>query len=597
MDRERWFERYYDDVILPSYNDEERVMQAHLKYGRLPEVTISNDFDISLKSSELKIDKVPKQQYFTGRKPIIPFYLADTFCETFTVQGLLDQFNTILGTSYALGTAGMHSVLEHCILKKYDFGTAYARLRSFWYGDLTAVVDDLSRREVQYRRMLEDVLVTDRIIYPRVPPRRVWDLYSNRVVPWYVARRRPWAISHAWMDKCYRENVSTAINGHQWPVPIPKTARLDHIRIEMLNLGAEYVWLDVLCLRQEGGPMEDLRVEEWKVDVPTIGSVYAGADKVVCYLSGLGLALELKSYWTEVGSSYPGPRDWFKRAWTLQEISEHMIIGGDTGNEDIQVYAGMELVRLQRIRSQHRVYDVLSQMRKRESTNPVDKVAGMAYLLHSDSIPAYYGTQSEEDAWSSLVDVAAHQCQWDLLFLYPEPGDGTKTWRPSWRQAMSGTLPWREQRHLNLQIGCWDQDGKTDANTYHNGYLVESAVVRGLSEERHYESTTPIITEMGGPGLRPRVGQLVVKDNIGKECSFEITASHWYPIPNGPYTLLGSTTKTSSIFWVVGHRLENGKLKKLSVVQMCLDGIPAVSLMDSLVSRTIATRTSITLLS
>lgn len=253
MGRERWFECYYDDVILPSYNDEERVMQAHLKYGRLPEVTISNVLDMSLEVSELKIDKVSQQQSFIGRKPVMPSYLANIFCETFTVQGLLDQFNTILGTSYTLSTAGIHSVLRHCTLKKYDFGTAYARLRPFWYGDLTAVVDELSRREVQYRRMLEDVLVADRIIYPRVPPRRVWDLYSNRVVPWYVARRRPWAISHAWMDECYREDVSTAINGHEWPVPIPKTTRLDHIRIEMLNLGAEYIWLDVLCLHRKVG--------------------------------------------------------------------------------------------------------------------------------------------------------------------------------------------------------------------------------------------------------------------------------------------------------------------------------------------------------
>ncbi len=35
----------------------------------------------------------------------------------------------------------------------------------------------------------------------------------------------------------------------------------------MLNLGAEYVWLDVLCLRQKEGLREDLREEEWKVDV------------------------------------------------------------------------------------------------------------------------------------------------------------------------------------------------------------------------------------------------------------------------------------------------------------------------------------------
>ncbi|KAK0189380.1 hypothetical protein F5146DRAFT_1199348 [Armillaria mellea] len=398
-----------------NYNDEERITQAHLKYDCLPEVTI----DISLVSSPWS-RSTDKQQSFTGRKPVIPSDLADTSCDEYIIQGLLNQFNAILGTSYTLSTAGIRSILEHYISKEYDFGTAYAH--------------DLSRREVQYQQMLEDVLITDRIIYPHVPPRRVWDLYSNRVVPWCIARRRPWAISHAWMDRCFRKDVSTAINDYEWPVPIPKYTSLDRIRIELLNLGAEYVWLDVLCLRQVDGrriESEDLRAEEWKVDVPTIGSVYAGAEKVVCYLSGLGLPLDMQPDLS--------PNNWFKRAWTLQEISEHMILGGDTGDENTRLCAEREVIRLQRIRGRHRVYGLLSQMQKRRSTNPVDKVA------------AYCGTQSEENAWSSLVDVAAHQCQWDLLFLYPEPGDGTRIWRPSWRQAMSGTLPLRE-RHLNLQI-------------------------------------------------------------------------------------------------------------------------------------------------
>ncbi len=83
-------------------------------------------------------------------------------------------------------------------------------------------------------------------------------------------------------------DVQTPINGKEWPVHIPKDVDLNLIRIEMLNLGAEYMWLEVLCLRQkdEGGLREDLRMEEWKLDVPTIGGMYNG--KVVIYLSGLG---------------------------------------------------------------------------------------------------------------------------------------------------------------------------------------------------------------------------------------------------------------------------------------------------------------------
>ncbi len=46
-------------------------------------------------------------------------------------------------------------------------------------------------------------------------------------------------ISHAWVDEKDRVNVMTPINGYKWPVPIPKNASLDLIRVEMLNLGAK----------------------------------------------------------------------------------------------------------------------------------------------------------------------------------------------------------------------------------------------------------------------------------------------------------------------------------------------------------------------
>ncbi len=140
-----------------------------------------------------------------------------------------------------------------------------------------------------------------------------------------VALRAPWGISHAWLDASRRKNVLTPINGHQWPVPIPEDANLDLIRIEMLNLGAEYAWLDVLCLRQEGGRDEHLRGGEWMLDVPNIGNAYV-SKKVVCYFNGLGRPLER-------GFDSDSPRSWFKRTWTLQETSHNWTIGGDTGNK------------------------------------------------------------------------------------------------------------------------------------------------------------------------------------------------------------------------------------------------------------------------
>ncbi len=137
------------------------------------------------------------------------------------------------------------------------------------------------------------MLINGRIKTLHTGCQRAWDLYANRVVPSWSGYT-PWGISHAWVDERDRVNVWSPINGYEWPVPIPRNANLDLIRIEMLNLGAHYVWLDVLCLRQEGGLSEDLRVQEWKIDVPTIGSVYALGKPVVCYFCGLGLPLHLQ---------------------------------------------------------------------------------------------------------------------------------------------------------------------------------------------------------------------------------------------------------------------------------------------------------------
>ncbi|PBK59354.1 hypothetical protein ARMSODRAFT_838704, partial [Armillaria solidipes] len=140
-----------------------------------------------------------------------------------------------------------------------------------------------------------------------VPPWCVWDLHANRVVEWYWRdwKKSLWAISHAWMDVEECMDVWTPINGYQWPIPIPKDSNLDLIQIEMLNLGADYVWLDVLCLRQPGGPGEHLRMEEWKVDVPTIGWAYRQAQTVVYYFSGLGRPLSFKL------GNFESDRCWF----------------------------------------------------------------------------------------------------------------------------------------------------------------------------------------------------------------------------------------------------------------------------------------------
>ncbi|KAK0506581.1 hypothetical protein EDD18DRAFT_1059612 [Armillaria luteobubalina] len=456
----------------------------------------------------------------------------------------------MLGTSYSLDTRSLSSVLEDCIAKNYDFGTAYGRLRSSW--DRDDIQKELSKREAKDRELRRKAVEGSRIVVPGIKPRRVWDLYSNRVVPWWCCQvdfhldneARP--ISHAWVDEVDRVDLLTPINGCEWPVPIPKGANLDLIRIEMLNLRQAYTWLDVLCLRQRGGPREDLRVEEWKLDVPTIGGIYKHAE-VVCYLSGLGLPLSLKE--GDLESDWC----WFRRAWTLQEVGRRRTIAGDTPDgplhakpiDDAGNYESKILTRFHKqLESvdipRSDIYGPLSAMQHRISTNPVDKVAGLAYSLETGFIPAYYESQSLEDAWTALVNAMWLRMRGRLFFSYPEPGTGGVKWRPSWEQVMEKPLP----NDIDSRLPYVERD-----DDWYEGRWIERGFVRGLA--------------VGGEEGITRRGELVVEDADGISHAFRIAASHQYPIPEDTYTLLGSWEH-----WVVGRRLPNKMFEKVSVLMI-----------------------------
>ncbi len=167
--------------------------------------------------------------------------------------------------------------------------------------------------------------------------------------------------------------------------------------------------------------------------MPTIGHVYDEPGNVVCYFSGLGRPLSSTP-------DFDSDRSWFRRAWTLQEIgvgSEGIVIGGETGDDSISTVFNEQLDLLG---DMWLVDTVLSQMQKRVSTNPMDRVAGLAYLLYTEYIPRYDADQSEESAWVALVNAMVGGSRMDLLFCYPEPGNGSKCWRASWKQVMNTTL-------------------------------------------------------------------------------------------------------------------------------------------------------------
>ncbi len=94
-----------------------------------------------------------------------------------------------------------------------------------------------------------------------------------------------------------------------------------------------------------------------------------------------------------------------RRAWTLQETQSGMTIGGDTGDDRFiekemrtRVENRLSLLKRGAGGVDWSMFVALSEMQKRVATNYVDRVAGLSYLLLSEEIPAYYPTQSEEDA-------------------------------------------------------------------------------------------------------------------------------------------------------------------------------------------------------
>ncbi|KAK0493537.1 hypothetical protein EDD18DRAFT_1078127 [Armillaria luteobubalina] len=555
--------------------------------------------------AELSIE-VPKQRSYKGSSPVISRSLADTPCATLGAQGVLDRLNATLGTSHTLPTApssststaspvplsatsvqdqlSLLSILEEYIQKNYDFGTAYALLRPIWKKvNPSSILDKLRRREEADKKRRQEALVGNRIVNPKLSSRRVWDLCSNRVVPsWVTCKYNPTPTSHAWVDEKDRVDVWTSINGKEWPVPIPKDTDLNLIRIEMLNLAAEiaeryktesddlvhymaeYVWLDVLCLRQkeEGVPREDLRVKEWMLDVPTIGRVYRHQE-VVIYLNGLGQPLRLKD------SDLDSNRSWFQRAWTLQEIGSSHIIAGDTPDGPMHAqqvngsnYETTLLTRFHEERNSVKsieldLFAMMASMQKRVSTNPVDRVAGLAFPLWTKTVPAYYESETLEDAWTALVNAMHPWKRGELLFMYPGVGLGCKKWRPTWDQVMKELLP-QSGHPLGADINLLRND-EMDEDSYY-GFCIQKGYVRGL--------------DSGLAEEQDHCGELVVQAADGIVHTFEIHITHGLPIPEDMYTLLNRGDKYVTNDWAVGRQLPNQRFEKVSVIATdCKDGM------------------------
>ena len=503
--------------------------------------------------------EVPRQVKFSSKAPVIQSSLASISCKAMGVSELLERLNEVLRMKYTLETPFLSDILQTYIDRDYDFGTTLGYLRPHWSVGFSALKEELEKLEAEDTEMRQSAMDTrkNQIVNPGLRPRRVWDLYSNRILPIWAIRKDPWAVSHPWMELELRHNVDTPINGYKWPVPIPIDTTLERVRVELLNLGAEYIWVDVLCLRQEGSmENERLRLEEWKLDVPTIGYVYRQNQRIVYYYSGLGRPFRI--------GDLTGKRHWLNRAWTLQEICENSVIGGIAadspmpsvyleGEGNVASEAGRFYDILGSLPSVllevGNVFTVLEAMRHRSAVSELDKIAGLGYLLRPSVLPTYIPSQPAEDAWNHLIETMSDRSRGDLLFLYPSPGNGYHIWAPSWQQVMDATkLPHdgAEGRFASLTSIC---SATTGAYEYHyRGHRIERCMLRGLDKPDHQRKHRDGIVSITSAGV-----------------TYELTiwAAHQQPIEEGSYVLIGSLCYG---FWVVGRIRDTGHIEKVSVI-------------------------------
>ncbi|KAF8441158.1 ankyrin repeat-containing domain protein [Terfezia claveryi] len=410
---------------------------------------------------------------------------ARVACQGLDEEVLLHLLRELVGLDRA--TLEHHKVwirndIRYFVTQGFDLGLAYSAARVAW-NDLMVKgrsKSDVARYRYSWLELAEYLDKVRAAVITRdsagqelikepyeVMPRRVWDLKSNRVVAYSMLHakvqathqvgypapaptRAPfWAISHSWTDDM--EAVDTPINCHQWPVPLPRTVSLEGVRNALLELGAEYVWLDVLCLRQQShSPSHQLKQDEWKLDVPTIGNIYRAAERVVRYFNGLGIPF------TECG--WDNPRHWLRRAWTLQEIkTDNTTHNGGVVRANILNTEGMLAGKVTTLRRAIRpvlrlaaevdspggcsVYELAREMAKRYATQPTDKVAGLLYLLRTRELPTYDESITSEAAWAKCIPLLPLERKVELLFDFPYRGLLQSGWFPTWKQV----LEWPER--------------------------------------------------------------------------------------------------------------------------------------------------------
>ncbi|GJE93709.1 hypothetical protein PsYK624_098700 [Phanerochaete sordida] len=513
---------------------------------------------------------VPMQRMHTGNG-VVGNDWAGLPCGNLGVDDLLHRLNDVLGTRYTTAAKpGLRECLLHFRKRSRDLGEMYGMLRPRWSLDFRNVLSSMVRLERDLADLRDRALQGSYINDHRLPPRRVWDLRSNRVLPFHCLPRacdddlrhipsNVWTVSHGWVEDSDLQYVWTPINAKEWPVPFPKRTTLDHVRIELLNMGAEYVWLDVLCLRQsllDSAEKEAVRKEEWKSDVPTIGYIYHESPHRPCitYYNGLGLAFATSR------AVLQSPRHWFNRAWTLQESASGWLPGGLTGQAlpgSDGFFARVRDVIRSLANTDERVL-LIEDMKDRYASTALDKIFCLGCPLQCQTLPIYelkyeYTPEDIEFAWIELIK-HMHPRPRTLIFLL-QPSDKPFSPWVSWEKFAS-IEPWNSHPSSDSgedlllvdrrSLGAYP---KVEGEYYHVGYVLGPCCIRGLDA-------------LGNSDTVRKVAALHFASNQLDPVDISITSMLGIVLPDVQYVLVGVGSPWKEhwiVVEVVGERLIRGQ--------------------------------------
>lgn len=571
--------------------------------------------------------EISLQRAFCGPRRVLTDEEASLPCSQFKTSELLDRMNYHMGTTYDLNPA-RESLLTMCMRLgdlARDFGVLYSLLRPVWNADPSIAEMDISKRRDEEARARKGLVQGNYLVEMFVKPRRMWDLWSNRVIPtWMIdltsratylyimssstnaphglhavgdrdtAKALRWsgqngqmnseffAVSHAWKEPSQRQKIDTPINGHEWPVPIPTSTSLERIRTELLHFTSDYrpyAWIDALCLRQEGDrAKEALRQEEWQSDIPIIGATYIASNDVVYYLSGLGMPFKADDLASE--------RHWLNRAWTLQESKlEHAsYIAGISTNSPRMPHISdssafqhdYNVLKLcHRFgKASHTLIHLpaaMKAMRSRFATTDLDKVAGLNYLSQGfplsggpPKLPIYKLGSDPEDAWRIWMAAQVPENKSHFLFNIPEPGPGASHERNHYMWCPS----WKQAMESSLLGSYVAGHPRVDYDEQRQEFSIDC--------ERVVARLSGFDKPIGLGSLTP--GKVTIETTSKLDTATEWTACeayilHQHAIPDGLYTLLLGKSDVGEephniIHCVAGRLTPAGVFEKFSILEL-----------------------------